>query len=218
LRSRSVTNAVALCTMVLVALTACDGANGADAPKKPRPSATPTQPSLSTPAPAPLSEHDRNALDMAKRACENRDFKTLFTAIAISPVVRRKYSARMIEVSVRESPDKALATRQVSSSAYEDFPITQVDFYYKPTKPLKAGDEDEYIDIEFNQSQSDQFSVDWARVHYDGQSDGGDDLGNIIGTDGNPLPPGTHPDSDGQLLFWPTNDCWQLVADNRWQR
>ena len=169
-------------------------------------------------AAAPLGEHDRIALDMAKRACENRDFKTLFTAIASSPAVRRKYSAASIGVSVLDPRGKVLSTHQMPSTRYGDFPVTQVDYYYKPSKPLKTGDEDEYLDLQFNQSQSDDFSVEWARVHYNGQSDGGDDLGNIIGPDGMPLPPGEHPDADGQLLFRPVGNCWQLQEDLRWRR
>ena len=81
-----------------------------------------------------------------------------------------------------------------------------------------SGQRTRLIPFQFNESQSEQFAVEWARVHYDGKSEGGDDLGNIIGPDGEPLPPGTHPDADGQLLFWPTKDCWQLEADTRWRR
>lgn len=217
---------MALSGVVLLALSACGGASSAAAgPERGRESGKPEQghpaqatPPIATPAPSPLTQLDRNALEMARTACANRDFKTLFTAMAVSKPVRQKYSAPMIEVSVPDAKGNILSTRKVARADYDDFPVRQVDYYYKPAKPKVVGDESEYLDLEFNESQSEQFSVEWARVHYDGKSEGGDDLGNIIGPDGKPLPPGTHPDADGQLLFWPTKDCWQLEADTRRRR
>ncbi|MGV7123004.1 MULTISPECIES: hypothetical protein [unclassified Sphingopyxis] len=227
MRIRLVPNAMALSGIVLLALSACgDASSAAAGPERGGESGKPEQghaavqaaPPVATPAPSPLPQLDRNALEMARTACANRDFKTLFTAMAVSKVVRQKYSAPMIEVSVLGGKGKILSTRKVARAAYDDYPVRQVDYYYKPAKPKVAGDEDEYLDLQFNESQSEQFAVEWARVHYDGKSEGGDDLGNIIGPDGEPLPPGTHPDADGQLLFWPTKDCWQLEADTRWRR
>ncbi|MBD3728366.1 MAG: hypothetical protein IE933_01540 [Sphingomonadales bacterium] len=213
--------------MVVAPLAACDGATGADARQALPQSIAPVELAATTPAPLgtpaaraaqALTEYDRNALEMAKRACDNRDFNELFTAMAISPVVLRQYSAPTIAVSLLGPGGKEIAARQVPIADYTDFPVTQVDYYYKPAKPLKAGDEEEYLDLQFNQSQSDDFSVEWARVHYDGQSSGGDDLGNIIGADGRPLAPGEHPDADGQLLFRPVGNCWRLEEDIRWRR
>lgn len=171
-----------------------------------------------TPALASLTQLDRNALETARTACANQDFNTLFTAMAVSKAVRQKYSAPTVEVSVFDENGNLLSTRKVARAAYDDFPVRQVDYYYKPAEPKVAGDEDEYLDLQFNESQTEFFSVEWARVHYDGKSDGGDDLGNIIGADGQSLPPGTHPDADGQLLFEPTRDCWQLQSDIQWRR
>lgn len=218
MRPKSVKNALALCIMAVITLAACDGANGADTHPAKQGRVAPTQYTPGTAAPTSLDEQDRNALEMAERACANRDFQQLFTAIAISPAVRRKYSAPTITSAVLDPRGRVISSRDVPANSYEDFPVRQVDFYYKPAKPRAPGDEDEYLDIQFNQSQSDDFSVDWARVHYDGQSEGGDDLGNIIGPEGKPLPPGTHPDSDGQLLFRPIGNCWQLQEDIRWLR
>lgn len=199
-------------------LAACDGAKGAASTEPPKTSAVSAEPAKTPRAEHQLSESDHIALEQAKRACENRDFKGLFTAMAVSDAVRQQYSASAIEVSELDAVGKPLSTRQISSGAYNQFPVKLVDYYYKPTAPLRAGDEDEYLDIQFNQSQNDDFAVDWARVHYDGQSQGGDDLGNILGPDGRPLPAGTHPDADGQLLFRPVGDCWQLSEDIRWRR
>ena len=216
--SKSVLSALVFCTMAWATLTACEGANGADAyPAQRRTAALAENPPRAEGS-VSASELDRNALEMAERACANRDFQQLFTAIAISPAVRRKYSAPTITSAVLDPQGRVISSRDVPANSYEDFPVRQVDFYYKPAKPRAPGDEDEYLDIQFNQSQSDDFSVDWARVHYDGQSEGGDDLGNIIGPEGKPLPPGTHPDSDGQLLFRPIGNCWQLQEDIRWLR
>ncbi|MDX8356867.1 hypothetical protein [Sphingopyxis terrae] len=216
--SKSVLSALVFCTMTWATLTACEGANGADAyPAQRRTAALAENPPRAEGS-VSASELDRNALEMAERACANRDFQQLFTAIAISPAVRRKYSAPTITSAVLDPQGRVISSRDVPANSYEDFPVRQVDFYYKPAKPRAPGDEDEYLDIQFNQSQSDDFSVDWARVHYDGQSEGGDDLGNIIGPEGKPLPPGTHPDSDGQLLFRPIGNCWQLQEDIRWLR
>ncbi|MCH2236577.1 MAG: hypothetical protein MK060_01700 [Blastomonas sp.] len=218
MRPKTVAKPETLCAMVLATLAACDGTSGAYAHNMPQQAANPTENQMAAITPSPLTRTDHNALEMAKHACESRDFRALFTAIAVSPAVRRKYSAASITIGVLDSRGKILWTRQVAATAYNDFPVTQIDFYYKPTKHLKAGDEDEYLDIQFNQSQSGDFSVDWARVHYDGQSDGGDDLGNIVGPDGKPLPPGMHPFADGQLLFRPVGDCWKLREDIRWWR
>lgn len=203
-------------------LAACDGAKGAASSKfeitQPVPNSIDTLPDQAAPARKPLDDNDRIALEMAQTACKNRDFMALFSAMAVSDAVQQRYSSPAIELSILGPGGTPLSTRRISSSAYDRFPVKRVDYYFKPAEPLAAGDDGEYLDVQFNQSQSDDFAVDWARVHYDGQSQGGDDLGNMIGADGKILPPGSHPDSDGQLLFRPTADCWQLSEDIRWQK
>lgn len=164
----------------------------------------------------PSTEADRNALEMAQRACSAQDFRALLSAMSVSAAVRERYSAPSIEVSLLDRHGATLATRMVTAATYDAFPVRQIDYYYKPAKPSVSGDEDSYLDLQFNQSQSNVYSVEWAEVHFDGKSDGGDDLGGMIDADGNPVPPGDHPDAQGQLLFQPTSDCWQLVADIRW--
>lgn len=170
-----------------------------------------------TPSPQ-LTQYDRNALDLARGACANRDFQGLFSAMASSKAVRRLYTASSIQVSVLDANGEAISSRQVAGDEYSEFPVKMMDYYYRPARPAVDGDAHEYLDLEFNQSQHDDYSVEWARVHFDGQSEGGDDLGNMIGANGQRLAPGTHPIADGQLLFRPTKDCWQLIEDTRWLR
>jgi len=222
LRFRLMPSAATLGGITMFALSACGSAGNAAAysgtGKPQNDSVAQSVPATTAPKPTPLTENDRLALDQARAACATRNFDGLFEAMVASKVVRQKYSAPTIEVSVLDGKGKILSTRQVARESYRDFPVVQFDYYWKPADPKISGDEDEYLDLEFNESQTEIFSVEWARVHYDGKSDGGDDLGNIIGADGKPLPPGVHPDSDGQLLFEPTKDCWQLQSDTRWRR
>jgi hypothetical protein len=65
----------------------------------------------------------------------------------------------------------------------------------------------EYLDMEFNQSQANQWAVDWQVVRYDGNSEGGDDLGEIVERIGEP----------GVLSFEPYDGCWRLIEDSRGQ-
>ncbi len=124
MRPKFVTNALALCIMAVITLAACDGANGADThPKQGR--VVPAQYTRGTAAPTSLDEQDRNALEMAERACANRDFQQLFTAIAISPAVRRKYSAPTITSAVLDPQGRVISSRDVPANSYEDFPVRQ---------------------------------------------------------------------------------------------
>lgn len=166
----------------------------------------------------PLSETDRLMLETAAKACKSPGsdgYVAFFDAFIRSEAVRRKYSARTISIIRRDSvTDRLVEEREsIPAVAYRDFPIKMVDYYRKPVRPVRTGDDDEYVKVEFNQSQSNQISVEWTRVHYDGKSDGGDDLGNAFDLDGRPYDPLRR--TDGQLLFDPTDDCWQLVTDIR---
>lgn len=173
--------------------------------------------SAATPAQA-LGESDRIALDMAQNACKARDYRAFFDAFANSKAVRRKYSAAKVRYAVLGPRGEKISTRNFDVANYPNFPVKMEDYYYKPVKPARAGDADEYLDLQFNQSQNDDISVEWSRIHYDGQSDGGDDLGNPLDANGKPIPNGMHPDAEGQLLFRPTSDCWELSDDIRWER
>jgi len=170
-------------------------------------------------AAARLSESDRNQLSNAASACRASDARGFLTAFASSSAVRRKYSAPVIKYSVTQTVPtyRVLMQDRIPAARYSAFPIQMEDYYYKSAHPIRPGDRGEYIEFELNQSQNDQISVEWTRVHYDGNSDGGDDLGNAFTLDGKPYKAGGM-NSDGQLLFYPTADCWQLVEDIRNQR
>ena len=166
-----------------------------------------------------LSETDRLSLASAASACRVQDKHGFFEAFVASSAVRRKYSAPVIAYSVTQiSPAyRVLRRDRIPVASYHDFPITMVDYYYTSAKPVRSGDKDEYVMMkEINQSQSNQLSVEWTRVHFDGQSEGGEDLGKAFTLDGKPYEPGGL-NTDGQLLFEPDAGCWQLVADIRHQ-
>lgn len=163
-------------------------------------------------------ESDRHALDQARNACKTGDFRQFFFLFSMSNTVRMKYSATNISYAVLDQRGNKLSMQVHDGARDLSFPIKTMDYDFKPTDPTVAGDQSEYVDLQFNQSQSNVYSVEWARVHYDGQTEGGDDRGNAIDADGKPIPSGTHPDAEGQLLFRPTADCWEFAEDIRWQR
>lgn len=201
------------------ALASC-GEGGAAAQTEVKGGRSPTD--LTPVAPAtiaaarPLSESDRISLGMADAACRSEDKAEFFDAFIRSRAVQRKYMAHTIRVSVLGASGEALSVSKIAAADYAGSPIVMHDYYRKAAEPLRAGDLDEYVMISINQSQSNQVSVEWTRVHFDGKSDGGDDLGNAFDLDGQPYEQGGR--SDGQLLFEPTPECWQLVADIRYRR
>ena len=164
----------------------------------------------------PLSESDRTLLGVAASACRSQDKSGFFDAFIQSRAVQRKYTARTVELSVRGLGGERYRLRKIDGTEYPGAPIDMIDYYRKPAQPSRAGDLEEYVMISINQSQSNQISVEWTRVHFDGKSEGGDDLGNAFDLDGKPYDPGGR--TDGQLLFAPTSDCWELVADTRYRR
>lgn len=164
------------------------------------------------------SEADRIALDMAQSACRARDHWTFFNIFANSRAVRLKYSASTVRSAVLDDSGKNISERKFTPEEYRNFPIKMEDYYYRPAKPARAGDTGEYLDLQFNQSQSNVISVEWSRIHYDGRSEGGDDLGSPIDANGRVIPPGDHQVAEGQLLFAPTADCWEFIEDVRWKR
>lgn len=194
------------------------GSNGPDRSVKLAQSANGAPSKRSAVSPQAISESDRNALDMASNACKAQDYRTFFNAFANSKAVRQKYSASQIRYAVLGPRGEKISERSFDAASYPSFPVKMLDYYYKPVKPARAGDEDEYLDLQFNQSQNNDVSVEWSRIHYDGQSDGGDDLGNPLDASGKPIPKGSHQDPEGQLLFHPTADCWELSEDIRWAR
>lgn len=162
-------------------------------------------------------ESDRISLEMADNACKAKDFGSFFDVFITSKDVRLKYSSIKIHYVLLGTGGKIISEHTYEAASYPHFPVMMFDYYYKPVTPARAGDEDEYLDLQFNQSQSNDFSVEWSRVHYDGQSDGGDDLGNPIDASGKPIPRSVNPDPEGQLLFHTTNACWELREDIRFR-
>ena len=150
------------------------------------------------------TESDELMLQAAKSACEARDFRGFFEAFTSSPFVREAYSAATVTRTVDGVSTKV--ARDVYAG--EGFPIALMDYYWVSASSARAVLADpkaeyEHLKMEFNQSQSDIWRIDWQRVRYDGKTSGGDDLGNEIGTYGEP----------GYLLFNPTSACWELTYD-----
>lgn len=167
----------------------------------------------------PVSEEVETMLSAVAAACRTGDAKGFLDAFVRSGAVRNRYSAADIAYSVRAIVPafRIVSEERIPAAAYHHkFPIRMEDYYYKSTLPIRLGDKDEYVMLEINQSQSNQLSVEWTRVHFDGQSEGGDDLGKAYTLDGAPYEKGS-PNTDGQLLFEPTANCWQLVSDIRHQ-
>ncbi|MDR6833223.1 MULTISPECIES: hypothetical protein [unclassified Sphingopyxis] len=210
-----------LAALTLITLAACGAPGGAAAadddemvPVAATVSAAPT-----APAPTAPDETDAIMLAAAGSACKAEDYKAFFDAMIASVAVRRTYSAAKIDVvryDAARTPYTAIETKKIAASDYSDFPIKMVDHYRQSVVPARPGDTDEHVILQFNQSQSNQISVEWTRVHYDGKSEGGDDLGQAVDLDGQPYDAGGR--VDGQLLLYPTETCWQLVADNRYER
>jgi hypothetical protein len=165
---------------------------------------------------APVNETDQMMLQQAETACKTADYREFFDAFISSKFVQQKYTASTIEYTLRNPDGKLLSSRKIAAWDYRDFPIFMLDHYRKPTKPLTAGDKKEYVILELNVGRESDLHFEWARVRFDGKSEGGDDLGSPLDMDGVPYDPDGF--KDGQLMFFPTSDCWVLVADTRYQR
>jgi hypothetical protein len=170
-----------------------------------------------------LSETDQLMLTEAETACKNGNPNAFFDTFIRSAAVRRKYSAATFDYVLRSTSGGDILSREkikstatdLAGSGYDGFPIKMVDYYRKPVTALKHGD-DEYVAIELNHSSDSRFVVEWARIYYQGPGEGGDDLGTPFDLDGQPYDNAGF--KDGQLLFYPTSTCWQLVTDTRFQR
>jgi len=218
-RTRALTLSLLLPVFVL---GACNNsqASSTEAPQPPQ-LAQNASTAASKRAPAPtqtLSESDRILLDMASNACKANDYRTFFDAFVKSKAVRQKYSAAKVQYAVLGSQGAVVSKQSFDSADYPNFPVRMEDYAYRPVKPTRAGDASEYLDLEFNQSQNNDISVEWSRIHYVGPPTGEEDLGTPVDASGKPIPNGTHPDAEGQLLFRPTADCWEFSEDIRWDR
>lgn len=154
-------------------------------------------------------------LKKAEQACRDGSPEAFFDAFIQSQGVRQKYTAQSIEVSVRSEAGLIVSRQSLSRRAYAAFPIIMVDYYRKPADRTGVGASDEYIMLDINRSQSDQLSVEWTTVRYEGITAGGDDLGEPVTLDGSNYVSGSY--ADGQLLFEPVGDCWELVSDLRYE-
>jgi hypothetical protein len=169
---------------------------------------------LSGPSPAEsLSESDQILMGMMENACQTRDYHAFFEVIARSEVIRRKYTAAKVEVSEVHPGDKAMV-RQVPGAEYADFPVTLRDYTYVPAPAVAGNDPDMGLMLEFNQASDERVAVEWTRVHYVQPTGEGDELGTPMHLDGTPWVSGDM--SDGTLLIYPTETCFELVADTRY--
>lgn len=198
-----------LATLTLIALAACGAVTG---------TAVADDKAASTAATAP-DETDAIMLSAAATACAAEDYRAFFDAMISSAAVRRKYSAATIafgRFDASRTPYAPIEEKRIAVTDYRVFPIKMVDHYRQSTVPARAGDQGEHVIVQFNQSQANQISVEWTRVHYDGKTTGGDDLGQAFDLRGQPY--AADGPADGQLLLYPTATCWELVADNRYER
>jgi hypothetical protein len=154
-------------------------------------------------APPAMAQTDSNdwekmALGEAALACRNNDPDSFFDTFLESPAVRRAYTAEALTVITNTADGRVEA--RIAGAEYTDFPLGMVD-YYRVTTIGPARESYAHIKHEINQSSDNRLRVDWVSVFYDGNSEGGDDQGKVIGTGDDP----------GTLLFYPTDTCWELV-------
>lgn len=210
-----------LVSLVLAAsvglLTACDAPAPGEAPptspKKPPEITEPSHVPASTSTPAFTDETDEIMSASAATACVNRDFHALFDAMVTSAAVRRAYSAPQITISTWAAGRRE-DSQVVDAAAYDRFPVIMRDYYRLPAPSVTGVRPDEYVILTINQGQNENVGIEWTRVTYDGQSAGGDDLGNAFLLDGRPYEAGLH--ADGKLLLRATASCWELVSDDRY--
>ncbi len=145
------------------------------------------------PAPAALTETDRMMLEQAASACKNGEFKPFLEAALRSKPVRLRYFTKPVNT--------ATGARPVESYS---FPFQIMDYNYVTVGSVeKAPRAWEYVQLDINQAQDERVSVDWVRIDF--------------GKNGNDE--GETPEDDktygprGQLLFYPTNECWTLLED-----
>lgn len=102
-----------------------------------------------------LDETDQFALSQIASACgENAtqsqdEFTTFFQGFLLSEAARRQHSTQEIHTTFY-SGGTMLSDTVVSPETYSGFSVQMVDYAYKPVEPAKAGDKDEYLDLQFN--------------------------------------------------------------------
>ena len=155
-----------------------------------------------------LSESDRFFMEEAESACRNGDFPAFLWPFANSRPVRERYSAATIRSGIAGSARDVAAARYLDA---DDFPVVMIDYSYVTGESQRAfdapggGDPSRlvYVEVTFNTAQDERQRVDWVPGRF--ETGEGDGPGTLIEATG----PGGH------LLFYPTSECWQLVADVR---
>lgn len=138
-------------------------------------------------------------LDEAALACRNHDIDGFVAVFIESDAVRKAYTARELTLVRSNTLGRSVST--VAGQTYAEFPLAVFDYYYTTAEGV---DEDGYTHVLMTKdlSPDNQLRVDWVRVTYDGNSEGGDDPGAIIAKGA----------ERGALLFSPTATCWELVT------
>lgn len=161
-------------------------------------------------------DDDSVVLDRAVAACRAGDFKGFFDAFVRAEPIRSGYTAPTVVVTRYRADGRPPERSETSEDGFDGFPIRVEDIYWRPAASVAEAGEDEYLQLEFDESQGEVFAVSWTRVRYNGKIEGGDDLGEALTPDGLPLQTGRLP--EGKLVFRPFRDCWRLVADERFDR
>ena len=159
---------------------------------------------LAVPFAAPLAQAQEDpafvAMDLgiAATACQARDVDSFVEVFIQSDAVRKASSAKGLTLVSTSDSGRAVTT--LASDSYADFPLAIFDYYYTTAQGV---DDTGYthVLIEKNLSADNRLRVDWVRVTYDGNSEGGDDPGAIVEQGAEP----------GSLLFYPTETCWELI-------
>lgn len=154
----------------------------------------------------PLSESDRTFLQMATTACEQTDFNGFFAAYARSPAVQARYTAASVRTGTRGS---SVPTSRAQYLSRDQFPVGMIDTYWVTGESYRAFLADDTMpevlvnaDLQINVAGDRRASVEWqpGRMDYSDSEGEGDFI---------PTGPG------GQLLFYPTDACWELTQDIR---
>ncbi len=169
---------------------------------------------VGSPAPQTPEQNDSDSISLkfAQSACRERDPKALFMAYTQSRAVRERYTG------VRVTVGRTDKTTKISRQRYlelEHYPLATIDYFYVTSEAGRAsenvGDERDarrYVQLEINQAGDRRFVVEWLPGIFEKDltpppPDLEDGLGRLVQETG----------SGGRLLFFPTDDCWELVAD-----
>jgi hypothetical protein len=150
----------------------------------------------------------------AQASCQSGDRAGFFDALLQSSEVLTLHARNSIQYVVFDRSDEVRREQIVESLNYASapslFPLTMLD-YSRVTTPQASG-KDAPVDVvvEFEKWRKGGFIVSWTMVEY-----GGAEMDEPFGLDGMPYDPDGRP--DGELRFEATPNCWELVADYRWQ-